>query len=575
MQTSNKTKEDKGGDILAENEKLRQQLAEAQETLRAIQHGEVDALIVSTPEGEQVYSITGAEKPYRVLIEEMKEGAVMLSEDGRILYCNNGFAKIVKQPLHSLIGKSISGMVNLTHLNSFHELLASSRKSEGTKEKDVAFLATDGTVVPTHVSVNSSLKDNLKKTFLVITDLTQHMQQEVKQYTNDLELEITERKKAEEALRESEERLRFHAENTPLAVVEWDSKFVVTRWAGEAEKMFGWTAIETLGKPIMDLQMIYEPDIPIVEKTVKRLTNGETKVVSSNRNITKDGRVLYCTWYNSVLHDTEGKMDSVFSFVEDNTAKVKVEKELEEINKNLEKLVEERTKQLRDSERLAAIGATAGMVGHDIRNPLQAIISDVFLARNDLEKLSSCEAKESVLESLSEIEKNVDYINKIVADLQDYSKVLKPIAKETDLEALFNYVLFKNGIAKNIDANCIVGSQAKTIMSDPDLLKRILTNLVSNAVNAMPNGGKLTLHAFKQGGDILITVQDTGVGISEENKTKMFTPLFTTRAKGQGFGLPVVKRMTEALGGEVTFESQVGKGTTFTVRFPPPQRAKR
>ncbi len=570
MQTPNKAKEDKESEILAENESLRQQLAEAQETLRAIQHGEVDALIVSTPEGEQVYSITGAERNYRALIEEMKEGAVMLSESDVILYCNEGFAKIIKQPLDTLIGKTISGTINPTHWNSFHELIALSRKDGNTKEKDISFIANDRTVVPAHVSVNSSFKDNLKTTFLVITDLTQHMQQEVKQYTNDLEREIIARKKAEQALRESEERLRFHAENTPLGVVEWDSKFVVTRWAGEAEKMFGWAAIETLGKPIMDLHLIYESDIHIVEKSMKKLTSGETKVVSSNRNITKDGRVIYCTWYNSVLLDTEGKMESVFSFVEDNTAKVKVEKELEEINKNLEKLVEERTKQLKDSERLAAIGATAGMVGHDIRNPLQSIISDIFLARSDLEKLSTCKEKESALEGLSEIEKNVEYINKIVADLQDYSRVLTPVVKETDLEPLFNDVLFNNGIYEKIDATYIVDSQAKTLMSDPDLLKRILTNLVSNAVNAMPKGGKLILHAFKQEGDTVITAQDTGFGIPPENKIKIFTPLFTTRAKGQGFGLPVVKRMTEALGGEVTFESQVGKGTTFTVRLPPP-----
>ena len=87
----------------------------------------------------------------------------------------------------------------------------------------------------------------------------------------DLEKEIVGRKKAEEAIRESELRLRFHAENTPLAVVEWDSNFVVTRWAGEAEKMFGWNDSETVGNPIMDLHMIYEPDIPIVEETMKRL----------------------------------------------------------------------------------------------------------------------------------------------------------------------------------------------------------------------------------------------------------------------------------------------------------------
>lgn len=94
--------------------------------------------------------------------------------------------------------------------------------------------------------------------------------------------------------------------------------------------------------------MIYESDIPIVENPMGRLTSGATKVVSSNRNITKDGRVIYCTWYNSVLLDEKGKMISVFSFVEDNTAIVKAEKALEENSRNLEKLVEERTKQLKD-----------------------------------------------------------------------------------------------------------------------------------------------------------------------------------------------------------------------------------
>ena len=114
-----------------------------------------------------------------------------------------------------------------------------------------------------------------------------------------------------------------------------------------------------------------------------KLTSGETKVVSSNRNITKDGRVIYCTWINSVLLDKKGKMSSVFSFVEDNTGRVIAEKALEENNRNLERIVEERTKQLKDSARLAAIGSTAGMVGHDIRNPLQAITGDVFWQRSN------------------------------------------------------------------------------------------------------------------------------------------------------------------------------------------------
>ncbi len=213
------------------------------------------------------------------------------------------------------------------------------------------------------------------------------------------------------------------------------------------------------------------------------------------------------------------------------------------------------------------------MVGHDIRNPLQAIASDVYLAKTDLASMPEGEAKEGMKESLAGIEKNVEYINKIVQDLQDFVKPLKPTVQETDVEALCQEVLLNNGIPKNIDASCIVEKEAKKAIADPAMLKRILSNLVSNAVQAMPQGGKLDIHAVKDAGDIVITVQDTGVGIPQEIRPKLFTPLFTTKSKGQGFGLAVVKRMTEALGGKITFESEIGKGTKFILRFPP--RAKR
>ncbi len=382
--------------------------------------------------------------------------------------------------------------------------------------------------------------------------------------------DITERKKAEEALRENEQRLKFHAENIPLAVVEWDKNFVVTRWAGEAEKMFGWNSTEAVGKPIMDLNMIYEPDISIVEKTINKLTSGETKVVSSNRNITKDGKVIYCTWYNSVLLDGKGKMVSVFSFVEDYTSKVTAEKALEENNRNLEKLVEERTKQLQDKERLAAIGATAGMVGHDIRNPLQAITGDVYLAKTELATIPDSPEKQNTLESLQEIEKNIDYINKIVADLQDFARPLKPHFEETNLKLIIEQLLAKNGLPQNIKVKVKVENSALKVLADSAYLNRILYNLVTNATQAMPNGGKLTIIAFKdkKTGEVVIIVGDTGVGIPENVKDKLFTPMFTTKSKGQGFGLAVIKRMAEALDGTVTFDSEEGNGTKFTVRFP-------
>jgi signal transduction histidine kinase len=250
------------------------------------------------------------------------------------------------------------------------------------------------------------------------------------------------------------------------------------------------------------------------------------------------------------------------------------EKELKKHSEHLEGLVEERTKQLKDSERMATIGQTAGMVGHDIRNPLQAITGDVYLAKAELASTPESEEKKNALECLTEIEKNTDYINKIVADLQDFARPLKPNAEETDLKLIIDELLAKNCLPDNVKVSAKVETEARKIVSDSTYISRIMYNLVNNAVQAMPKGGKLIIHAYKEAKDVVISVKDTGVGIPEDVKSKLFTPMFTTKAKGQGFGLPVIKRMTDALGGTVTFESQEDKGTTFTIRLPL-QRAKR
>jgi len=209
------------------------------------------------------------------------------------------------------------------------------------------------------------------------------------------------------------------------------------------------------------------------------------------------------------------------------------------------------------------------MVGHDIRNPLQAITSDVFLARSELASFPESEEKKNTIESLDEIEKNIDYINKIVQDLQDYARPLNPQAEEADIKQVIEKLLAKNPAPDNVKVTVKVEEETQKISADSYYINRIMYNLVTNAVQAMPNGGKLTIQVYKDSNDLVIAVKDTGVGIPKEIQGKMFTPMFTTKSKGQGFGLPVVKRMTEALGGTVSFESQEGKGTTFKVRLPP------
>ena len=385
--------------------------------------------------------------------------------------------------------------------------------------------------------------------------------------------DITQRRKAEQEIAQSKQRLEAHMNNSPEGVIEFDPQFRVLRWSEEAQRMFGWSAEEIMGKSISQLPWVYKDDVKLVEQVSAEMISGKRpRNVSSSRNYRKDGSVIDCEWYNSAIYDANGKLASILSLVLDVTARKQMREKLEDYAKNLEKLVEERTMQLKASERFVAIGQTAGMVGHDIRNPLQAITGDVYLAKSDVASLPESEEKASLQESLEAVEKNVEYINKIVADLQDFARPLKPVAKETDLKEVIENLLSRNGAPKNIKVSSRVENDAKKIVTDSVLLKRILGNLVTNAVQAMPEGGKLSVRAYRDARDYVITVKDTGVGIPEEARGKLFTPLFTTKSKGQGFGLAVVKRITEALGGTVTFKSEEGKGTTFAVRLSPTKK---
>jgi signal transduction histidine kinase len=137
-----------------------------------------------------------------------------------------------------------------------------------------------------------------------------------------------------------------------------------------------------------------------------------------------------------------------------------------------------------------------------------------------------------------------------------------------DLYSIIDEVLLKSLIAENIEISIQVNEDTKRIVADPALLTRVLTNLITNAVQAMPKGGKLSVNAYREMQDVVVSVEDTGAGIPEEVKPKLFTPLFTTKSKGQGFGLAAVKRLIESLGGSVRFESQEGKGTKFILCLP-------
>ncbi len=242
--------------------------------------------------------------------------------------------------------------------------------------------------------------------------------------------------------------------------------------------------------------------------------------------------------------------------------------EVEEFAVQMEQLAEERAKKLKDAERMAAIGHTAGMVGHDIRNPLQAITSELYLEKLEIDALADGEVKENLLESIRGIEENLVYIDKIVADLQDYARPLNPKKEDVDAEKIIKDASSMVIIPDNVEVSINVENQLPHLLTDSTMFKRMLVNLIQNAVQAMPNGGNLTISAYKQKQNVTIDIKDTGEGIPQEVRDKLYSPLVTTKSKGQGFGLAVVKRMAEAINCTITFDSEQGKGTKFTLQFP-------
>jgi PAS domain S-box-containing protein len=386
---------------------------------------------------------------------------------------------------------------------------------------------------------------------------------------------ITERRKAEEALRESKAKLQVAFASLTEAIFIVDAEGNVVDFNDEFVRYHRFKDKDECSRNIsdcpryLDVWLLDGTPASVEQWAAARALRGEIgSNVEDRLRRRETGEIWWGSYNFSPIKDQGDKIVGAVVAARDITGYKEAEAKLEDYRKNLERLVEERTKQLKDSERLAAIGATAGMVGHDIRNPLQAITGDLYLAKEGLVSCPDNEGKKEVLESITEIEKNIDYINKIVQDLQDYARPLNPNPGEADLNLTIQKLLQKNGIPANVNVSVKVEDEARKIVADADYLNRILYNLITNSVQAMPKGGKLTITASKDANNVTINVKDTGVGIPEDVKGKLFTPMFTTKSKGQGFGLPVVKRMTESLGGTVSFESQEGKGTTFTIRLP-------
>lgn len=213
------------------------------------------------------------------------------------------------------------------------------------------------------------------------------------------------------------------------------------------------------------------------------------------------------------------------------------------------------------SERSAAIAELAGMVGHDLRNPLQGIAGAAYLLRN--ESLSPKERNEM----LQLIDDGVRYSNAIVADLSDYSAEIRLKPEEAAPKSIIQDAIKSVKVPENVTLRNL--SEDNPILRvDLNRMRRVCINILTNAIDAMPEGGEITIASKRSGDSIEIAFTDTGSGMSGKAMENLWKPLQTTKAKGMGFGLAICKRIVEAHRGIIRAESSIGKGSTFTVSLP-------
>ena len=268
--------------------------------------------------------------------------------------------------------------------------------------------------------------------------------------------------------------------------------------------------------------------------------------------------------------DKKGNIIGTISFATDITGWVRAEEDLKEYSESLEERVEQRSKELKAAqeqllrrEKLAILGQLAGSVGHELRNPLGVMSNAVYYLKTILH-----EADATTEEYLEIISSEIHNANKIISDLLGFSRIRPAEWNEIAVSDLVAQVLEKQLIPENVEVITRLSPGLPALFVDHKQIGQVLVNLVTNACQAMPEGGELTISAQTEKSHVAFSITDTGCGMSEEDMEKSFEPLFTTKARGIGLGLAVSKNLVETNGGSIEMESDEGKGSTFRVILP-------
>jgi PAS domain S-box-containing protein len=526
---------------------LQQRLDEAEQTLEAIRTGEVDAIVVGGPQGDRVFTLTGADHDYRILMDEMSEGVATLGEAGLISYCNQSFANMMGKPPERIVGTSIVKIVPAQARDRVSALLQAGLVAVSKSEFE---LERKGKPITVQLSVSKVLMDVASATLCVIaSDLTEEKQRE--------RAVTAERTARDAALRVSEERYRRIVETAVEGIWLVDAEGRTTFANGALCEMLGRDPDELRGRPIFDF-MDDESANAARRFLSRRRRYSEMREFGFRA---KSGRELWALLSMSPIENEKGEPSGAVVMVSDVSERRKLQA------------------QLLLADRMSSLGTLSAGVAHEINNPLAYVIASLdLMAARMPELVPALPAPQAMFvdEQLRRAREGAQRVRRIVRDLKSFSRADEETIATTDLRKsldtaitlVWNEIKHRARLVKEYDG-------LPAVRANEARLGQVFINLLVNAAQAMPEGNVdenilRVVGRTDATGNAVVEIHDSGCGIPAENLDRIFEPFFTTKpiGEGTGLGLAICHGIISSLGGTLSVTSEVNKGTVFRVVLP-------
>ena len=383
-------------------------------------------------------------------------------------------------------------------------------------------------------------------------DITEQkmMENKLKKYQNELEERVKERTKE---LAVEYNLLQTLMDNIPDFIYFKDKKSRFIKVNKTSADDVSITPEGMIGKTDFDF---------FPEKLAKKCFADDNLIMESNEPLidkleistSRDGKKKWSTTTKIPRYNEKGEAIGIMGISRNITKHKKAE---EELRKTQERLIR--------SEKLATLGKLTGAVGHELRNPLGAIKNSVYFLRMRLDRASE---DEKVKKHLDILEEEINISDKIITDMLTFGRIKEPQLAPANINNIIKGCLRESKAPPNIKVSTKLNSQLPQIQADEAQLKEVFSNIILNAIQAMPKGGELTVTTARKDEFVEVAIANTGEGISKENLEKIFDPLFSTKPRGTGLGLSVCQSIIEGHKGAIEVKSEARKKTKFIVKLP-------